>query len=225
MNDEINEERLDRWIREAAQGYHRPPETPHVEMWRAIRRRRRRRNGGTFRPAVRWLTWSVGVAAVLAVGIGIGYALSRGTAEEPQVATAPPANAPANLAGTTAAQPSLALTVVANQHLAQAETFLLLFRSAVEEGLDAPMAPGTARELLATNRLLSDSPVGRDPKYRDLLQDLELVLAQISGLDQTALPDEKTLITDGIKQRAVLTRLQTVVPAGTTTPALNMGVL
>jgi len=225
MNDEINEERLDRWIREVAQGYHRPPETPRDEMWRAIRRQRRRRNGVSFRPTVRWLTWSVGVAAVLAVGIGIGYAFSRGNGSAPPVATTPADQPSADLAGSTASQPSLALTVVANQHMAQAETFLLLFRSAVEEGLDAPMTPGTARELLATNRLLSDSPVGRDPKYRDLLQDLELVLAQISRLDQTTLPDEKTLITDGIKQRAVLTRLQTVVPAGTTTPALNMGVL
>ena len=39
-----------------------------------------------------------------------------------------------------------------------------------------------ARSLLGTNRLLLDSPVATDPRMRQLLEDLELVLAQIAQL-------------------------------------------
>src|SRR2546422_11723648 len=67
MTDDRFEERL----RQAAQDYHRPPPTPREELWRrvAAARAARQRRGIVLRPAPRW---GVGIAAVLALGVGIG---------------------------------------------------------------------------------------------------------------------------------------------------------
>ena len=117
---------------------------------------------------------------------------------------------------------STALAVATTEHLAQTETFLSLLRDAVRSGNNSPYAGATARTLLATNRLLTDSPVSKDAALKELLQDLELVLAQIAQLREDSWEGETDLITDGIEQRAVLTRLQTVVPAGTPRGALSL---
>src|SRR5207302_6638504 len=76
----MTEDRFERLLREAAQDYHRPPETPREELWRriaALRETRRRRRVFITSP---WLRWGVGIAAVLALGIGIG----RWTAHSPR---------------------------------------------------------------------------------------------------------------------------------------------
>jgi hypothetical protein len=109
---------------------------------------------------------------------------------------------------------STALAVATSEHLAQTETFLSLFRDAARSGSDSRYVGATARTLLATNRLLTDSEIAQDAALKALLQDLELVLAQIAQLQEDSWQGETELITDGIEQRAVLTRLQTMVPAG-----------
>ena len=74
----------------------------------------------------------------------------------------------------------------------------------------------SARELLATNRLLLDSPAARDRRTRLLLEDLELVLAEIAQLTPQATAGDRELIREGMERGGVLSRLRTVVPAGTT---------
>src|SRR5207247_1070806 len=81
----MTEDRLERLLRDAAQDYHRPPETPREELWRriiAVREARRRRRALSASP---WLRWGIGIAAVLALGIGIG----RWTARPPSLGPAP----------------------------------------------------------------------------------------------------------------------------------------
>jgi len=68
-----------------------------------------------------------------------------------------------------------------------------------------------ASELLLTTRLLLDSPAARNTRLRDLLQDLELVLAQVArlpaaGKSQTDLE----LITEALTERDIVPRIRRV---------------
>jgi hypothetical protein len=71
-----------------------------------------------------------------------------------------------------------------------------------------------AKGLLSNTRLLLDSPAGDDPRRAKLLQDLELVLAQIVQLSPNAAAEDRELIQGSIQQGHVMTRLRTAIPAG-----------
>ena len=86
----------------------------------------------------------------------------------------------------------------------------------VRSGGQERLASATARGLLATNRLLLDSPAARDRKTRALLEDLELVLAEIAQLSPEAPAGDRELIREDLERGGRLSRLRTVVPAGTT---------
>lgn len=118
--------------------------------------------------------------------------------------------APGRPAGST----GIAYNVALDQHLGQSEAFLTLFRSSVRAGHVEPVAFATARHLLGTNRLLLDSRVGAAPQTRQLLQDLELVLAGIAQLGATSDSSDVHLVTEDMDQGDVLPRLRTAVPAG-----------
>jgi hypothetical protein len=77
-----------------------------------------------------------------------------------------------------------------------------------------------AGELLASTRLLLDSPAGEDPVFNELLGELELVLVQIVQLSyERGNETELELLTDGIRRKGLLPRLRTAIPAG---PATGM---
>ncbi len=204
-----DDDELDERLKRAAAEYHRPPETPREAMWEAIQRGRQAQ-GQPERGRVlvfprRWVPWAAAAAAVLAVGIGIGR-LTVSRSPTGTVANAPEAPRKRETA--------YALATV--EHLGQAEAFLTLFRASVRSGGDERLASATARQLLANNRLLLDSPAGQDRKTRLLLQDLELVLAEISQLSPEPSSGDLELIREGMERGGVLTRLRTVVPAGAT---------
>jgi hypothetical protein len=71
-----------------------------------------------------------------------------------------------------------------------------------------------ARDLLATTRLLLDSPAGADAQRRGLLEALELVLVQIARLPRADTPGERALIDRAIRRGDLMARLRTAVPAG-----------
>jgi hypothetical protein len=207
MDDE-QDEQLDESLRAAARAYHTPPETPREAMWRAIEAERR--VDRARRPAARrWVPWAMAAAAVLALGVGIGRLTVPGARPGP-VAPAPIATAPGPRVNETAYR------LVTVEHLGQSEAFLTLFRASVRTGAQERLASTTARQLLATNRLLLDSPAGQDRRTRVLLEDLELVLAEIAQLSPGASAGDRELIREGMERGAVLSRLRTVVPAGMT---------
>jgi hypothetical protein len=210
---------LDWRLREAAQAYNATPETPREEMWAKIASARRAHGTAATppEPIVRRLRWwhsaglAAAAAAVLAVGIGVGrvsVGADRPTWEGPS----------ANAA---------TYHLATQEHLSQSEAFLTLFRAslgggAAGEGADQRLASASARHLLATNRLLLDSPAAVDPQTRLLLEDLELVLAGIAQLSPRSPEEDLELIRDGIERGNVMPRLRTAVPAGT---APTQGVL
>jgi hypothetical protein len=107
-----------------------------------------------------------------------------------------------------------AYQIATTEHLSQSEAFLTLFRASLRSGGNERLASPTAGQLLATNRLLLDSPAGSDPKTRLLLQDLELVLAEIAQLPPRPRIHDVDLITEGLEQGGMLSRLRTAVPSG-----------
>ena len=107
------------------------------------------------------------------------------------------------------------------QTLVQAEALLTTYRRADEAGRDTAsirLATRWARDVLSSTRLLLDSPAAKDVQLRSLLTDLELVLAQIVQLSGAPLQSgERELIERAMRDRDLLLRLRSAVPAGTAT--------
>jgi hypothetical protein len=207
------DDRIDDLLRESARDYNEPPETPREEMWQRIVAERQAQPKGIL-PFRRFSTgrtfrFAAGIAAILTIGIGLG----RLTVKTPPLAVAP-------IPAPSAAEPrvsAVAYHLATTEHLSQSEAFLTLFRASVRGGGNEHLASATARQLLATNRLLLDSPAASDARTRLLLQDLELVLAEIAQLSPQPRSRDLQLITEGLEQGSVLPRLRTAVPAGTST--------
>ncbi len=200
MND--NDDRMDDLVRSLAQDYNQPPQPPRDAMWAAIEAQRRWYRH-PWAAARRPLLWVAAAAAVLILGVGIGR-LSVGTGGSAVAGNWDPR---------TVSSAAYHLTAV--DHLSQAETFLTSFRASARTGGNERLASATARELLADNRLLLDSPAAQDRKIRLLLEDLELVLAEIAQLSPQPRAQDLELIREGIERGSVLPRLRTAVPAGT----------
>lgn len=201
----MDDEPLPPALRDAAEAYHRPPETPSEQIWERIQSGR---GAEGRRPSVRLPLW-IGLAAALALAFGLGRLSTRPETRwsaEPSVAAVSPARG------------SVAIRVAAAEHLEQAESFLTLFRASVRAGGPDRLAPPTARQLLATNRLLLDSPASSDPRLRVLLEDLELVLAGIAQLSPDGGSEDLDLVNTDLERSAVLLRLRAAVPAGNGAP-------
>ena len=204
------DDRLDEQLEELAAEYHRPPETPREEMWTAIQKQR-----AEYRAPqrLRWkpLAWGgLAAAAVLVIGImiGIGVTPHREIADNDSTGTRAPEVNPND--------PDRAFKIAAVQYLGETEEFLTLFRADVRQGTVDRNAPVRARQLLSSNRLLMDSPAAQDPEIGRLLEDLELVLAEIARVSGTETSQEEAgFIDDGIEEGGLLDRLRTAVPSGT----------
>lgn len=201
----MNDDRFEQQINEAARDYHRPPETPRDEMWAAIEAERQRRRTAprivVLRPVWRW---GIGMAAVLVLGIAIGRRLQP-AADRTQTSAA----------ASTRPGDGLAYQLAAAQVLTRAEIVLTSFRAdARTGGRPDSQFLNQARDLLGSTRLLLDSPAGQDPRLKPLLEDLEVILAQIAVLSASRDTADVEIINQGIDQRSVLTRLQTANPAG-----------
>ena len=211
MTDDTDD-RFDMWLKEQAGGYHNPPTPPTDEMWARIEAARR--EGGTTvrhrpsaRPPVRPSFWiPLAAAALLVLGIGIGWLLKPGAVAPGGVTPAPVAAAPRD--------GGPAFTAAATDFLSQTEVFLTTFRNETQRGTVDEATAERARRLLGNTRLLLDSPAGKDVHLRMLLDDLELVLAEISALPSGRANDEAGIINEGLDQRGLLPRLRTAVPAG-----------
>ena len=112
-----------------------------------------------------------------------------------------------------ASQIALPYRLAASEHLAMTEALLVSLRADMKSGRRDTTVAAWATNLLGTTRMLLDSPASKDVQMKKLLEDLELVLAQIARLpaasgDSTDLE----LIDKAVKQRQVLTRLRAIEP-------------
>lgn len=193
MND-----RMDELIRDLARD-DMPPDPPREHMWRVISAERARRRQAV-RPRLAfplWLRWMPALAAALALGIGLGRWSERNSADSASV-VAPVADAEV---------PSEVWSAAAQRHLTSAEALLVAFPQDAAAGRTEDVA-NWAGDLLTDTRLLAQSPAGEDPNLGRLLEDLELVLAQIAALRGDARTGDVMLVKDGMDQTNVLGRLR-----------------
>jgi hypothetical protein len=100
--------------------------------------------------------------------------------------------------------------------MAGAEAMITAFRTSSrtgEKSMDAQLA-AWSRELLSTTRMLESSRAASDPVMKRLLDDLDLVLSEITHYASTGAYDQADLdvIENAIAQRGVMTRLRTTIP-------------
>ncbi len=219
----MNDDERDAMIRRLAQDSLQTPPAPREEIWQRIQMERkggttdRRTDGPTVtKLPVRWgrVFVPIALAATLALAFGLGR----------MSAPPMPAEHAAETTSRRDAEPSnTAHRLVAAEYLGRTEVFLTDFRAAASTGQPDETAARDARRLLGTARLLLDSPAAEDVRLRALLEDLELVLAEIAQL-QSERREDLNLITDGLDQRGTLGRLRAAVPAGGT-PEFTQGVL
>jgi hypothetical protein len=109
---------------------------------------------------------------------------------------------------------TLAYRLVVLQHLAGSEAMITAFRSSAHRGdVDKEIATWS-RELLGTTRMLEASAVAQDPVMKRLLEDLDLVIAQITqyvGRGSNN-PDDLDLIEQSINKRGVIDKLRSTLP-------------
>lgn len=221
---------LGRWGRELDPA----PEPPREAMWEAVRDQAvPSGHAPSARPGRARRAWvpAVGMAAALVLGLWLGRVTgptvpaSAPAGASPGAPLGSPLGVPAGAApGTTAPggdaySPTLAasareLDAPAVRHLAATGRLLSRLEgegaSAFVQGMR-----GWAEGLLAETRFLLDSPLTADPELRGLLEDLEMVLVEVTllppeGEERSRV--ELDLIADGMASRAILARIRTLVP-------------
>jgi hypothetical protein len=225
------EDRFEEFVRAAIEDV---PAVPRDEMWAHIEQARRFRRPRDSRR--QWLAWGVALAAMLVIGIALGrVSMSRQTpAMQEQVAqtdaarspvadtqplnrsAAQPRVAPAGPLGNRApnAPTNAAYTLAALEHLGRVEVLL----TAVSSGSVDQQLVGWAKDMLTSTQLLLDSPAANDPRMAHLLQDLELLLAQIAAsTSEQRTQADLDLIHHGIKETDVLPRLRATAAASNRT--------
>ena len=76
----MTDEKFEEFLKQEAQDYNVPPETPRAEMWAGIEAVRAKRRGerDLERRSRPWVHWAAGIAALLLMGIGIGRMTAPG---------------------------------------------------------------------------------------------------------------------------------------------------
>ena len=210
----MKEDELDERTREALRGYRVPPSPPLDAMWQQIEERhfgapvvsltdrassRPRRRRALGPPS--WSALIASIAAALIIGVAVGR-MSRGIA---------PVIADNGREGqydywTANAEPYRQATT---EYLGQTVALLTALPAAARDGQPDARFVTQASDLLTTTRLLLDSPAAdSDPRLKSLLEDLELVLAQLSRLPSEHGGPELNLITQALEQRDVVPRVR-----------------
>lgn len=197
----MTDERFDDFLKTMLDEVEPVPPAPREEMWARVQQQRRfTRQARTRRT---WMSWGVGLAAMLAIGVGIGRVSVK--------QAAPPISARDTNAAAPATARSTAYRLAVAQYMTSAEALLTTFRTQPQGTLDPEIAVW-ARDLLTNTRLLLDSPAGEDPKVAALLEDLELIIAQIARLSAPS-SEENQIIREGMRKTEVLPRLRATLPA------------
>lgn len=204
----MQDDELDPTLAEQLRAYRTPPAVPREELWTRISAARSTPVTPLRAPWRRALPFLVPTAA--AATVLIAFALGRITAKP--VTTSADSAVATERAGTTA--PTLAQQINAGNHLGRVEAFLTGFRAEARRGRADALAPEEARRLLAATRILLDSPGGRDQRIQPLLEDLELVLAEIAQLPAES-GDNLDLITTGLDRRGTIAQLRSADQMGT----------
>lgn len=219
----MRDSELDKLMKDTAETYNHPLEVPRERMWERIDAARANRRGQRAgNQPLRLLRhpafiWPLAAAALIILGIAIGRVTTSGDFRaDPDQAPAVTLEAPA-----LGDQLDLKLYRPLTQAVfAKAEA--LLTNVCMDSGMDNPdnPLPIWAGSLLIQTRLLMDTPVVGQSDVKALLEDLELVLAQIVQASSSKSGNECDWIIGGMEERATLARLRNRNHAGHTPASL-----
>ena len=216
----MTEDELDERTREALRGYRVPQTAPLDDMWDAIEQRHfgtpvvsltdhakatGRARARRFLGAPSWTLVVAGMAATLVIGVSLGR-MSNGVAPTYQTTAITEGRYDY---WTANAEPYRQATT---DYLGETAALLTALPAAAGDGQPDGRFVGRAGDLLSTTRLLLDSPAAAsDPRLKNLLEDLELVLAQLARLPAERRGPELHLIAEALEQRDVVPRLRSAV--------------
>ena len=198
----MDDEKLDELLTDAVRSYRPPPAAPLDAIWARV-------EAEAFAPPQSkrtpgWTAFAGAIAATLVFGVLIG----RATATRGVAATAGQTPVQVRLASNVPADPYQRTT---QEFLGRTAALLVALPSRDHPGANDGKLAGQAQQLLGTTRLLLDSPVGHDQRMKDLLEDLELVLAQVARLQPQRPGESLTLINEALEERDVVPRIRSAV--------------
>ena len=197
-----DDEKFDDFLRQAARDYN-PPVTPRADaLWAAIEPEVARAIAPK-RWSIRPFTILVGsaIAATLVLGVALGRWTSPDTTSAPPVAAALP--------DSSANGYERAVTM---QHFAEAEVFLTSVRSELKAGIADADRAERSRDLLVRTRVLLGESGHRSPEVARLLEDLELLLAEIAALPSAGSSLDQTLLDESMRDGNVIPRIRATLP-------------
>jgi hypothetical protein len=200
-----DEKELLELLDDAKRTFRVPSEPPIDAMWDSIAQRHFRSPMARRwrRSFPHWPALAVAMVASLVMGVSIGRFTAP--ANDATVATTDRGVPRGTLAGR-------AYQRAASEFLGQTALLLAALPGEARSGSADDAFSAQASQLLITTRLLLDSPAASDRRIRDLLEDLELVLAQVARLESsTRQRAEFDLITEALEQRDVVPRIRSVV--------------
>ena len=204
--------KFEQFLEREVKDYHAPVTPPADAIWSAIERdvadaiapNRVRR----LTPRRTWIAVGVGIAATLIVGIGVG----RWSAGD-NVTQLPAVSARSVTMSDDSARTAAHAQASTLEHLAETEIFLTTVRSDLKAGRTDEQLAERSRELLARTRLLLGASTDRSPATEELLEDLELLLAEISALPKSRPSMDLRLLNETMRQGDILPRIRTTLPA------------
>lgn len=206
-----DDKQFDDFVRRHAAGYRAGAEPPADEMWRGIEAQVQ----AAIRPAPSrfarrsiWIAAVGALAATLVIGVAIGRwsAVPRATVRVEVATSADSARLAEHLHAATA------------DYLEDAQVFLTEFRADLRAGRSsAGDRARRSRELLARTRLLLARPEAQSPNVNRLLEDLELLLAEIAVMPDSTHSVDATLLEETLRRDDIIPRIRTTLPrpAGT----------
>lgn len=205
----MTDERLDKLLAESGATYRVPREPRLDDIWAGIDAELSAPAGRwqVTRRTTRWSIVGVAAAAALALGVGVGRWSAPRSAPLTVATAADQRDARAARQVAYVAEPMQRAT---SDYLGATEALLKDLQTNPKGAYGAQ-----ANSLLVTTRLLLDSPSVKDSRLHSLLEDLELILAQIATLPNqgqgTRNTDELKMIRSALDDRDVVPRLRTAV--------------
>lgn len=220
----MKDDEFERLMRDAAHTYRPRPALDDDATWRAIDQALPGATAdrpplavvrGDASPAHRgarlWRHPLARMAAMLLVGVAVGRASVDlgGAPSRVERAEILAATSPAPLTSDSPAP--AAVDPATGEYLARTEALLAMLPAELRASRTDAAFVGQADALLLQTRLLLDSPAAADPALRALLDDLEVVLAQVVRLDARRDPMKVDFLQQAMQQRDVLPRLRDAV--------------
>jgi hypothetical protein len=202
----MSDQDLERRLSELRDNWRVAGDPPLDRMWERV-------EAEVFAPAprrgVRWIRPLLPLAAMLVLGFGIGQVAPR-LARTSSAPAAPEsvARSPEGARTRNASSQEVPFVGVATDYLERVTALLVTLAGQSRDGKSLEYSATQARDLLATTRLLMDAPQHLDPHLQGLLEDLELVLAQIARLPAKPDSPDVYLIDQTLDQRDVIPRLR-----------------